>query len=149
MEDRGEVRGGRFVSGVWGEQFALPNAIPLLRAQQKEQGAPIANGRREVRSSPLLGIGAGGEGGFVVLSAADPLNLTGVITTGERVATRHTDRILYRDGVPVAVYDGDELRWLQSPRQDLDAHREAELMKQRMRRQVPERLRVFYGKGIG
>ena len=36
MEDRGELRGGRFVSGVWGEQFALPNAIPLLRAQHKQ-----------------------------------------------------------------------------------------------------------------
>jgi hypothetical protein len=57
--------------------------------------------------------------------------------------------ILYREGVPIAVYDGEELRWLQTPRQDLDAHREAELMKQRMRRQVPERLRAFYGKGIG
>ncbi len=139
MEDRGEVRGGRFVSGVWGEQFALPNAIPLMRAQQKAQGEPMADGRR----SPV------GDEGFTVISAADPLNLTGVITSGERVATRHTDRVLYRDGVPIAVYDGEDLRWLQAPRQDLDAQREAEIMKQRMRRQVPERLRAFYGKGIG
>lgn len=135
MEDRGEVRGGRFVSGVWGEQFALPNAIPILRAQQRSQDAP----------KPIME----GDEGFVVLSAADPLNLTGVITTGERIATRHTDRILYREGVPIAVYDGVDLRWLQQPRQDLDAHREAESLKQRMRRQVPERLRAFYGKGIG
>ena len=139
MEERGEVRGGRFVSGVWGEQFALPNAIPLLRAQQKNQGEPIAEGRRARI----------GDEGFIVISAADPLNLTGVITTGERIATRHSDRILYREGVPIAVYDGVELRWLERPRQDLDQHREAELMKQRMRRQVPERLRAFYGKGIG
>lgn len=90
-----------------------------------------------------------GDEGFTVISAADPLNLTGVITSGERVATRHTDRVLYRDGVPIAVYDGEDLRWLQSPRHDLDAQREAEIMKQRMRRQVPERLRAFYGKGIG
>jgi len=139
MEDRGEVRGGRFVSGVWGEQFALPNAIPLMRAQQKNQGEPVADGRRAHL----------GDEGFTVISAADPLNLTGVITTGERVATRHTDRILYRDGVPIAVYDGADLRWLQAPRQELDQHREAEQIKQRMRRQVPERLRAFYGKGIG
>ncbi|MCB9166970.1 MAG: DEAD/DEAH box helicase [Flavobacteriales bacterium] len=137
MEDRGEVRGGRFVSGVWGEQFALPNAIPLLRAQQRAQ--------ERTREQPL---GLGDEG-FTVLSAADPLNLTGVITTGERVATRHTDRILYREGVPIAVYDGRDLRWLQTPRQDHDVPREAETLKNRMRRQVPERLRPFYGKGIG
>ena len=139
MEDRGEVRGGRFVSGVWGEQFALANAIPLLRAQQNNQREPIAEGRHA----------KGGDEGFIVISAADPLNLTGVITTGDRIAARNTDRILYREGVPIAVYDGDELRWLQNPRQDLDQHREAELMKHRMRRQVPERLKAFYGKGIG
>ncbi len=139
LEDRGEVRGGRFVSGIWGEQFTLPNAIPLLRAQQKAQGEPTGQGRRT----------AVGDEGFVVLSAADPLNLTGVITNGERVATRYTDRILYREGVPIAVYDGTDLRWLEKPRQDVDAHREMERLAQRMKRSVPERLRAFYGKGIG
>ena len=139
LEDRGELRGGRFVSGVWGEQFALPNAIPLLRAQHRSATGHAGEERR-----PAIG-----DEGFVVLSAADPLNLTGVITAGERVATRYTDRILYREGVPIAVYDGTDLRWLEKPRQDMDAHQEMERLAQRMKRNVPERLRAFYGKGIG
>lgn len=134
LEDRGELRGGRFVSGVWGEQFALPTAIPLLRAQQNAASAPP---RTE------------GDAGLVVLSAADPLNLTGVITSGERVPARTNDRLLYREGVPIAVHDGESLRWLERPRQDLDAHREADRLAARMRRPIPERLRAFYGKGIG
>ncbi|MBK8340321.1 MAG: DEAD/DEAH box helicase [Flavobacteriales bacterium] len=139
LEDRGELRGGRFVSGVWGEQFALPNAIPLLRAQHKAQGDPAAGGRRT----------AMGDEGFVVLSAADPLNLTGVITNGERVATRYTDRILYREGVPIAVHDGTTLRWLEKLRQEMSAPDEMERLAERMKRTIPARLRAFYGKGIG
>ncbi|HEX2618397.1 MAG TPA: hypothetical protein VHL57_12695, partial [Flavobacteriales bacterium] len=135
MEDRGELRGGRFVSGVYGEQFALPNAIPLLRAQQKP---PEPSGTSDE-----------GDAGYVVLNAADPLNLTGVITPGDRLAARYNDRILFRQGVPIAVHDGEDLRWLEKPRQDMDAHQERELVTQRLRRQMPERLRAFYGKGIG
>ncbi len=132
MEDRGEVRGGRFISGVWGEQFTLPNAIPLLRAQraQDEQAAT-------------------GDSAFVIISAADPLNLTGVITVGERIPARHTERILYRQGVPIALHDGEQLKWLEEHRQDHDARIRAEQAAQRLQRRVPERLRAFYGKGIG
>jgi ATP-dependent Lhr-like helicase len=135
MEDRGELRGGRFVSGVWGEQFALPNAIPLLRAQQKQSQAPDT--------------GLDSDAGLVTISAADPLNLTGVITPGERIASRNSERILYRNGAPVAVYDGDELRWLQRTKQDGAAPAEISRMIERMRRVVPPKMRAFYGKGIG
>lgn len=78
LEDRGEVRGGRFVSGFIGEQFALPVAVESLRATRN---APVAN---EV----------------VTVSAADPLNLVGIILPGERVAANSAKTITFRDGVP-------------------------------------------------
>ncbi len=79
LEDRGEVRGGRFVSGFLGEQFALPEAVESLRA---------------MRNLPATGE-------TVVLSAADPLNLIGLIVPGERVAAISGKYVKFRDGVPV------------------------------------------------
>ncbi len=79
LEDRGEVRGGRFVSGFLGEQFALPEAVESLRA---------------MRNLPDTGE-------TVVLSAADPLNLIGFIVPGERVAAISGKYVKFRDGVPV------------------------------------------------
>ena len=81
MEARGDVRGGRFVAGVSGEQFALPEAVGQLR--------------RIRRSAP--------SGKPVAVSAADPLNLTGVLTPGPRITRSPRNRIVYRDGVPVAA----------------------------------------------
>ena len=83
LEDRGEVRGGRFVSGFLGEQFALPEAVESLRA---------------MRNLP-----AGGE--VVTVSAADPLNLVGFIVPGERVAAISGKYVSFRDGVPVEAED--------------------------------------------
>jgi ATP-dependent helicase Lhr and Lhr-like helicase len=90
LEARGEIRSGRFVTGMSGEQFALPGAVELVR---------------EVRR-----IGAGGQ--LVTISAADPLNLTGIVTAGERIRTAGRNRILYCDGVPLAVREGDFTREL-------------------------------------
>lgn len=78
LEDRGEIRGGRFVSGFIGEQFALPVAVESVR---------------EIRNVP-----ASGE--TVTISAADPLNLIGVIVPGERVPAISGRTVTYRDGVP-------------------------------------------------
>ena len=80
LEARGEIRGGRFVDGFVGEQFGLPAAVESLRATRK---------------MPL-----GGE--IVTLSAADPLNLVGVIVPGERVPAISGRIVSYRDGVAVA-----------------------------------------------
>ncbi|MGE5231573.1 MAG: ATP-dependent DNA helicase, partial [Deltaproteobacteria bacterium] len=88
LEARGEIRGGRFVAGMAGEQFALPEAVGQLRAVRREPGA----------------------GGLVSLSAADPLNLTGIITPGERIPGLGSNRVLYEDGVPVLALVGGELR---------------------------------------
>jgi hypothetical protein len=84
MEARGDVRGGRFVTGVSGEQFALPEAVGQLR--------------RIRRSAP--------SGRPVAVSAADPLNLTGILTPGPRIAKSTRNRVVYRDGVPVAAHEG-------------------------------------------
>jgi ATP-dependent Lhr-like helicase len=79
MEAQGTVRGGRFVAGFYGEQYARPEAVEALRA---------------VRKSPRTGE-------LVRVSAVDPLNLTGVITPAPRVASIHTKAVVHRDGVPL------------------------------------------------
>jgi ATP-dependent Lhr-like helicase len=90
LEARGELRGGRFVSGMSGEQFALPEAVERLRAIR--------------RSAPT--------GKVVTISAADPLNLAGIVTAGERIRAASRTRIAYRNGVPIAVKEGDVIREL-------------------------------------
>ena len=90
LEARGEIRGGRFVSGFGGEQFALPDAVGRLRAVRKLEK----------------------EGELVVLSAADPLNLVGILTPDARVTAIARSRVLFRDGVPIAALEGGELRRL-------------------------------------
>jgi ATP-dependent Lhr-like helicase len=89
LEARGEVRGGRFVSGFSGEQFALPEAATALRSTARHEG-------RE----------------RVSISAVDPLNLAGVITPGERIPRLPGNRLLFEGGVPIAVHSGGELRYL-------------------------------------
>jgi ATP-dependent helicase Lhr and Lhr-like helicase len=90
LEARGEIRCGRFVTGMPGEQFARPDAVGQLR---------------EVRRIP-----AGG--GLITISAADPLNLTGIVTAGERIRTAGRNRIAFCDGAPLAVLEGDFVREL-------------------------------------
>ncbi|MDR2876605.1 MAG: DEAD/DEAH box helicase [Chromatiales bacterium] len=95
LEARGEIRGGRFVDGFSGEQYALPEAVSALR---------------DIRRKP-----DSEHGDFISLSAADPLNLTGIITPGERVSAQTANRVLYRDGVPVAHQTGSDVRYLENP----------------------------------
>ncbi len=84
LEARGEIRGGRFVGGFSGEQYALPEAVGLLRSVRREEP----------------------RGELVAVSGADPLNLVGIVTPGDVVAGVATNRILYRDGIPVALKEG-------------------------------------------
>ena len=86
-EARGEIRGGYFVGGISGEQFALPEAIGLLRSIRK--------------ASP--------DGELIALSAADPLNLQGVLTPGPRIAALTANRILFFDGLPIAALEAGEI----------------------------------------
>jgi ATP-dependent Lhr-like helicase len=88
LELKGEIRGGRFVSGFTGEQFALPEAVEALRALRK-QGASQSS--QEVR-----------------LSACDPLNLAGIILPGPRVPAVPTNFIVVRDGLVVQRVEARE-----------------------------------------
>ena len=88
LEARGEIRGGRFVSGMTGEQFALPDAIDRLREVR--------------RTAP--------DGRLLTITTADPLNLVGIITPGERVRTAARNTLVYRDGIALAVMEGDFTR---------------------------------------
>ncbi|MEO7710874.1 MAG: ATP-dependent DNA helicase, partial [Caldimonas sp.] len=91
LEARGEIRGGRFIAGLSGEQFALPEAIGLMR---------------EVRRRPLAGE-------TVCLAAADPANLLGSLVPGPKVPRVAGARVLYRDGVPLASWVGGQVEWLE------------------------------------
>ncbi len=88
LEARGEVRGGRFISGLSGEQFALPEAIGLLRKARQKQD----------------------DGTLVCVSALDPLNLSGTVVAGEKVPRIAGARLLYRDGMPVAALVAGAIR---------------------------------------
>jgi ATP-dependent Lhr-like helicase len=90
LEARGDIRGGRFVAGFSGEQYATPEAIGLLR---------------DVRRKPQ-------DGKLLSVSGADPLNLLGIVTPGARLASLAGNRLLYRDGVPIAVYAASEVQYL-------------------------------------
>ena len=93
LEARGEIRGGRFVAGFAGEQYALPEAVTKLR---------------DLRRAPH------DADEWISLSAADPLNLIGILTPGARVPALATNRVLYRDGLPVAVQVAGEIKFLQT-----------------------------------
>jgi ATP-dependent Lhr-like helicase len=80
LETRGEIRGGRFVNGFVGEQFALPEAVERLRAE-----------RHAKQEEPIM------------ISAGDPLNLVGILTPGPRVSPYSNQVVAYRNGLPVEV----------------------------------------------
>jgi ATP-dependent Lhr-like helicase len=92
LEARGEIRGGRFVAGFSGEQFALPEAIGLLRETRRKDGSEE----------------------WVSLSGADPLNLIGILTPGPKLAALSGNRLLYRDGLPIASLAGGETQFYET-----------------------------------
>jgi ATP-dependent Lhr-like helicase len=114
LEARGEIRGGRFVAGFSGEQFALPEAVGALR---------------EVRRKPM-------SDDWVSLCGADPLNLAGVLTPGPKLAALTGNRLLYRDGLPVALFAGGEVQFLET----LDPATQWEARKALLRGAIPPAL---------
>jgi ATP-dependent Lhr-like helicase len=119
LEARGEIRGGRFVAGFSGEQYALADAVGALRAARKKPR----------------------DGALVAVSAADPLNLVGLITPGRRVPAFAQNRVLYRDGVPVAAREGAETRALDASGEEPDH----ELKSALIRRRLPPTVRAYLG----
>jgi len=117
LEARGEIRGGRFVAGFSGEQYAAPDAISTLRGLRRE---------------PETGM-------LVSVSAADPLNLVGILTPGPRVPALAGNRVLYRDGVPLAVQVAGESRFFE----ELPPEMEWQARNALVRQPIPPALRVY------
>jgi ATP-dependent Lhr-like helicase len=117
LEARGEIRGGRFIGGFSGEQFALPEAVQLLRSIR--------------RTAP--------DGSMISVSAADPLNLLGIVLPTGRLAPSASNRVLFRDGVPIALIEAKETRFLveMSPAEQWQARQAL------LRRQVPPKVRAY------
>jgi ATP-dependent Lhr-like helicase len=111
LEARGEIRGGRFIAGFTGEQYAAPEAIGLLRDMRRKPNTHS----------------------HVSLSGADPLNLVGILTPGPRLPSLSGNRVLYRDGVPIALFAGGEVRFLEK----LEAKEQWDAQNLLLRRHVP------------
>jgi ATP-dependent Lhr-like helicase len=92
LEARGEIRGGRFVEPLGGEQFALTEAIEAMRKTRRDRD----------------------EDEWVVISAADPLNLPAMNGAEKTVAAIGANRVVYRNGVPVAAVLGQRIEVLKS-----------------------------------
>jgi ATP-dependent Lhr-like helicase len=117
LEARGEIRGGRFVAGISGEQFALPEAVGMLRAIRRE----------------------GAHESMISVSAADPLNLVGIVIPGSRVTSHTSNRILYHDGVPTAVLESGETKFVVELSRAMEWKAKAALM----RKATPPQLRSY------
>ncbi|HND55154.1 MAG TPA: hypothetical protein PLV92_22225, partial [Pirellulaceae bacterium] len=114
MELRGEIRGGRFVSGVSGEQYATESAVTALR--QVRDSAP---------------------GDWLLVSASDPLNLSGIIVPGPRIPAVHKNALILAAGRCVAARKGGKIEFFVD---DLDPQVKAEMtlaLHHLRRRQVP------------
>ncbi|HSM17496.1 MAG TPA: hypothetical protein VK845_10950, partial [Gemmatimonadales bacterium] len=120
LEARGEIRGGRFVSGMSGEQFALPEAVGQLRKI-----------RRDAVAGQLVGI-----------SAADPLNLSGVVTPGRRIPAVATNRLVYLDGAPIAAREAGAF----VPLAEFDPALRRDVDRALVRVRMPPKLRVYLGR---
>jgi len=90
LEARGEIRGGRFVEGLVGEQFALPEAITRLRAVRQQEP----------------------QGELVLISGSDPLNLVGTVLAGNKLPAVTGTRVLYEDGAAIAAWVANKPQWL-------------------------------------
>ena len=99
LEARGEIRGGRFVAGFSGEQFALPEAVASLRSI-----------RRRAPDDSLISV-----------AGADPLNFAGILTPGPKLAALAGNRVLYRDGIPIAFLEGKATRLLEPVEPEIEA----------------------------
>jgi len=118
LEAQGRIRGGRFVAGLAGEQYALPEAVTALR-----------KARRQTKIGELVSI-----------SAADPLNLVGILTPGHRVPATPKNRILFRDGIPIAFREGSETHFLEEP-----ADQRWALSQALERQPIPRAVRAYLG----
>ncbi len=121
MELRGQLRGGRFVSGVGGEQFAFPETVDELRRFSKQAKS--------------------GKSAYFCLAASDPLNLLNLILPNKKLPRVLNNRVLYKGGVPLAVLEAGNVNLLRD--EGLDDQWQMQQML--MRRHFPTRLRSYLG----
>ncbi|MDX1491021.1 MAG: DEAD/DEAH box helicase [Pseudohongiellaceae bacterium] len=124
MELQGTVRGGRFIAGLAGEQFALAQTVTALRKMAKS----LDNAERSTE--------------YVSLSASDPVNLLHILSPDITLARTGQNRILYRDGIPVAVQASKEVKFLRDTTQE----EQWQLQQLLIHREFPARLRAYIGK---
>ena len=150
LEARGEIRGGRFVANISGEQFALPEAVAMLRAIRRARTGAMDFGFRSaavIESAPgSLAVGVQGAvpststaEDMISVSAADPLNLVGIITPGGRVTAFTSNRILFNAGEPTAVMESGETKFLMELSRSMEWKAKAALM----RKATPPTLRTY------
>jgi ATP-dependent Lhr-like helicase len=149
LEARGEIRGGRFVAGISGEQFALPEAVGMLRAIRRTRTGTMDFGFRSpsqmedlaAESSLVVGHPStpATDDSLVSVSAADPLNLVGIITPGGRITAFTSNRILYHNGEPVALLESGETKFLVELSRSMEWKAKAALM----RKATPPALRSY------
>jgi ATP-dependent Lhr-like helicase len=108
MEARGELRGGRFVEGFSGEQFALPEAVSLLRTAANQPTQDL-----------------------IAISAVDPLNFTGILLPGSRVTATNKNKILFRSGKPIAVSKSGQVEYLEKLTTEIQWQAQNVLLKKR------------------
>ena len=117
LEARGEIRGGRFIGGFTGEQFASADAVHLLRSIRRTDA----------------------DGSMISISAADPLNMLGILLPGPRLSSAASNRLLYRDGVPIAVLEAKEIRFLV----EMNSADQWQARNALLRRRVPPKVRAY------
>ncbi|MGA0805663.1 MAG: Lhr family helicase [Pseudohongiellaceae bacterium] len=130
MELRGDIRGGRFIAGIGGEQFALAETVDALRRRHRAWQQELE--RDPEARSPVR----------VIINATDPLNLLGTLLPEKRVPHLGGNRILFEDGVPVAILEKDTARCLNPAHES----RQWEYQQLLQRRYYPPRLRAYIGK---
>jgi ATP-dependent Lhr-like helicase len=114
MEARGEIRGGRFVAGFSGEQYALPDAIGLMREMRRKPGSDE----------------------WISLSGADPLNLAGILTPGQKIPALTGNRVIFKDGLPIAALIGGKVEFLS----EIEPAQQWEAKKKLLRSSAPRAL---------
>lgn len=124
MELQGSIRGGRFIAGIAGEQFALPESVSTLRQFAKNQEA-------SERATE-----------YVSVAAADPVNLLSIVLPETRLAKLAKNRILYKDGLPLAVLEKSEVRFLR----EVQEQEQWQLQQVLTQREFPARLRAYIGR---
>jgi ATP-dependent Lhr-like helicase len=131
------------VAGISGEQFALPEAVGMLRAIRRTRTGAMDFGFRSPSavefSQPAQADANSSQEIMISVSAADPLNLVGIITPGPRVTAFTSNRILYHNGEPTAVLESSETKFLVELTRSLEWKAKAALM----RKATPPPLRSY------